>query len=79
MLCAIHSFSMKHKSSLFKRVRESLMVLIAGVLIWRGIWILLDLFDVLFLEGSHTLSAILSILIGGVLVYVADRNLEDLV
>lgn len=70
---------MKHKSSLFKRVRESLMVLIAGVLIWRGIWILLDLFDVLFLEGSHTLSAILSILIGGVLVYVADRNLEDLV
>ena len=69
----------KHKPPFSVVFRESLMVLIAAVLIWRGIWVLLDLVDERFFGGSHVLSAIIGIAIGGVMVYFADRDLEDLV
>ncbi|MCX6714756.1 MAG: hypothetical protein NTX72_03000 [Candidatus Uhrbacteria bacterium] len=67
------------KPSFLKVLRESLMVLIAAVLIWRGIWVLLDKFDEHYMHGSHVWSALAGIIVGCAMVFFADRDLEDLV
>lgn len=69
----------KRKPSLIVVLRESLMVLVAAVFIWRGIWVLLDLFDERFFRGNHFWTALAGIAFGCVMVYFADRDLEDLV
>jgi len=69
----------KHKSSFMKILRESLMMILGAVLIWRGVWILLDRIDVLFFGGSHVWSAIVGVIIGVAIVLLADRDLEDVV
>jgi hypothetical protein len=70
---------LKHKQSLIKLLRESIMMIIGAILIWRGVWILLDLFDNRFFGGVHIWSAMGGIAIGAGIVYLADRDLEDVV
>jgi hypothetical protein len=70
---------LKHKQSLIKLLRESIMMIIGAILIWRGVWILLDMFDNRFFGGTHVWSSVAGILIGVILVYFADRDLEDVV
>lgn len=70
---------LKHKPSLLKVLRESLLMILGAILIWRGVWILLDLFDNRFLGGTHVWSSVVGIIIGVILVYFADRDLEDVV
>lgn len=55
------------------------MMIIGAILIWRGIWVLLDRFDDRFFGGSPFWSALGGIVIGVVAVYLADRDLEDVV
>lgn len=62
-----------------KAIRESLLLIIGAILIWRGVWILLDLFDMKFLGGGHVWSALIGIVIGVAIVLLADRDLEDVV
>lgn len=69
----------KRKSSFIKILRESIMMIIGAILIWRGVWVLLDRFDNRFFEGNHIWSALGGIVIGVVAVYLADRDLEDVV
>jgi len=70
---------LKHKPSLLKMLRESLLMILGAILIWRGVWILLDLIDNRFLGGTHVWSSVVGIILGVVMVYFADRDLEDVV
>lgn len=70
---------LKHKPSLLKVLRESLLMILGAILIWRGVWILLDLFDNRFLGGTHVWSSLVGIILGVIMVYFADRDLEDVV
>jgi hypothetical protein len=70
---------LKHKSSFVKILRESLLMILGAILIWRGVWILLDLFDSRFFGGTHVWSSLAGIMIGVIMVYFADRDLEDVV
>ncbi len=72
--------------SLFKKkppfavvLRESVLALVGAVLIWRGIWVLLERFDARFFGGNHVLSALIGITIGVIMIYFADKDIEDLV
>lgn len=69
----------KRRTSFVKILRESVMMIIGAILIWRGIWVLLDRFDNLFFEGNHIWSSLIGIVIGVVFVYLADRDLEDVI
>jgi len=69
----------RHKPTFAIMLRESLLVIVGAVLIWRGIWILLDLIDLRFFGGSHGWSSTAGIVIGVMMVYFADRKLEDVV
>jgi hypothetical protein len=60
-------------------MRESLLMIVGAVLIWRGIWVLLDLLDKQFFGGNHISSALVGIVVGIILFFLADRDLEDVV
>ena len=70
---------LKHKPSYAKVLRESIMMIVGAILIWRGIWVLLDVLDDRFFGGNHVWSAIVGIAIGAGIVMLADRELEDVV
>lgn len=54
------------------------MTAVGLVLIWRGIWYILDALDIYFLSGDHTTSAILGIVVGIAVLYLPDHDLKEL-
>jgi len=62
-----------------KRIAGSMYVVIGVVLIWRGVWILLDKLDFLVFQEHETLVlAAISILAGLLLLYLHDHKLDEL-
>jgi presenilin-like A22 family membrane protease len=57
---------------------KNLGIAIGLVLIWRGIWYILDAFDFLFLGGNHLWSAIFGIVLGVLILYIPDKDLKEL-
>ena len=70
---------MKKQNTLTLAYLASNMAIVVGlVLIWRGIWYVLDAVDLMFLGGSHFFSATLGIIIGLLILYIPDKNLDEL-
>lgn len=53
-------------------------IVVGLVLIWRGIWYVLDAIDLLFLDGSHIFSAIGGIVVGLIILYWPDKDLKEI-
>ena len=53
-------------------------IIIGLVLIWRGIWYVLDAFDMAFLGGSHIWTALGGIIIGLLILYLPDHDLKEI-
>jgi hypothetical protein len=61
-----------------KKFAQTMMTVIGIVLVWRGIWYILDKVDVLFFGGSHLWTAIAGVIIGLLLLYIPDGNLKEI-
>lgn len=61
-----------------KYLTKGISIAIGIVLIWRGIWIILDQIDYLIFGGSHAVTAILGIIVGIAILYLPDHNLKAL-
>ncbi len=48
------------------------------VLIWRGIWYILDSIDTLIFNGQHIGTAIFGVIAGFALLYLPDKNLDEI-
>lgn len=57
---------------------KTLSIVIGLVLIWRGIWYVLDGIDLALLGGSHVWSAIGGIVLGLVILYIPDHDLKEI-
>lgn len=57
---------------------RNLSVVIGVVLIWRGIWLLLDELDKLLFGASHIWTAIFGIILGLLVLYLPDRNRDEI-
>lgn len=57
---------------------ENMTAVIGVVLIWRGIWYLLDQLDVILFGGSAAWTAIGGIIVGMLLLYIPDKNFKEL-
>lgn len=57
---------------------SNLTIVLGIVLIWRGMWYLLDEIDIFFFGGSHVASALLGIVLGVLLLYLPDHDLKEL-
>lgn len=69
---------MFHRKKIHHYFAEKFLVILGIVLIWRGIWYILDYFDLLFFGQNHWQTAIASILVGFFLLYMPDKNLEEI-
>lgn len=59
-------------------VVKNVSIAIGIVLIWRGIWVILDLVDSLLFGGSHIVTAIGGIIGGVLILYLPEKNLKAL-
>ena len=57
---------------------KSISVVIGLVLIWRGIWYILDEIDKLFFGDSHIITTVIGIIIGVAILYLPDQDLKEL-
>ena len=57
---------------------RNLFVVIGLVLIWRGIWYVLDAIDLWIFAGSHAWTAVGGIALGLLILYLPDRDLKEI-
>lgn len=68
---------MKHLISI-RYIAKNIIIVFALVLIWRGIWYVLDFFDLHVMGGSHVFTAVSGIVIGLLLLYLPDHDLKEI-
>jgi uncharacterized membrane protein len=57
---------------------KNMFVVVGLVLIWRGIWYIMDQVDTLFFEGVHIYTAIGGVIIGLAILYIPDKDLKEI-
>lgn len=69
---------MKNRAVLVKYFTSNISVVLGVVLVWRGIWYVLDEIDKVLFGGSHAWTALLGVIIGIVIIYLPDKNLDEI-
>lgn len=57
---------------------KTFSIVVGLVLIWRGVWYVLDELDKIFFGGSHLWLAIAGIVVGGIILYLPDKDLKEI-
>jgi hypothetical protein len=63
---------------LVKYFAHNVLVLVGLVLIWRGVWYILDEVDILFLGKNHIITTIGGIILGFLILYLPDKDLKEI-
>lgn len=69
---------MKNNKNIISYFARNLSIVIGLVLIWRGIWYILDELDIIFDGGNHFISAIGGIVLGLIILYMPDKDLDEI-
>ncbi len=67
----------KHKITL-SYLSKNMSIVIGLVLVWRGIWYVLDELDKWLFGGSPAWTAIVGIAIGLLILYLPDKDLKEI-
>ncbi|OGF20726.1 hypothetical protein A2316_02615 [Candidatus Falkowbacteria bacterium RIFOXYB2_FULL_38_15] len=67
----------KHKMTL-KYLATNISIVVGLVLIWRGVWYVLDGLDKLIFGGSHIWTALGGIIVGLLILYLPDKDLKEI-
>jgi hypothetical protein len=57
---------------------KNVAIAIGIILIWRGVWVMLDLLDHVLFGGNHVATAVGGIIVGILILYLPDHNLKAL-
>jgi hypothetical protein len=57
---------------------KNLGIIIGIVLVWRGIWYVLDALDMWLFGGHHLYTAIIGIVAGFLILYLPDKDLKEI-
>lgn len=57
---------------------QNISAVVGLVLIWRGIWYVLDGIDVIIFGGNHILTSLGGIILGLVILYLPDKDLKEI-
>lgn len=66
------------KGNLYLYFIKNFTVVVALVLIWRGIWYTLDGIDKILFVGKHLYTAIGGIIVGLIILYLPDKSLKEI-
>lgn len=69
---------MSPKKLTLEYLATNISVVVGLVLIWRGIWYVLDELDKWIFGGSHFWTALLGIVIGLFILYLPDKDLKEI-
>jgi hypothetical protein len=61
-----------------KKIKEAIITVVGVVLVWRGIWLILDAIDAWFFGGNHFATGVMGFMVGFALLYYLDNDLEEL-
>ncbi|MBI5003691.1 hypothetical protein HZC00_01205 [Candidatus Kaiserbacteria bacterium] len=68
----------KDRPEMFRYIKQNFMIVLGLVLIWRGIWHLLDAVDIYLLGGNPFITTVLGIFVGFALLYIPDHDLKEI-
>ncbi|KKR20843.1 MAG: hypothetical protein UT48_C0016G0035 [Parcubacteria group bacterium GW2011_GWE2_39_37] len=57
---------------------KNFFVVVGIVLVWRGIWYLLDAFDLLFFGQNHFWTALGGLFVGLLMLYLPDKDFKEI-
>ena len=57
---------------------KSIVVAVGLILVWRGVWVALDIVDKWLFGGNHIVTAIIGIVVGLSFIYFPEKNLKTL-
>jgi hypothetical protein len=63
---------------LVKYFAHNILVLVGLVLIWRGMWYILDEVDILFFGESHIITTVGGVILGFLILYLPDKDLKEI-
>lgn len=66
----------QHKD--FKYFARTLSIIVGLVLVWRGIWHVLDYIEGYYFGGELFWTGLIGIIIGTLLLYIPDRDLKEI-
>jgi presenilin-like A22 family membrane protease len=66
----------KHKD--IKYFIKTLSIVVGLVMIWRGVWYVLDAVDVLLFGEYNYVTGLVGITLGVLLLYLPDRDLKEI-
>ncbi len=69
---------MKKQKLTVRYFARNISIVVGLVLVWRGIWYVLDGLDLKIFGGSHTLTAVCGIIVGLIILYLPDKDLKEI-
>lgn len=57
---------------------DALITVTGVVLVWRGIWLILDTIDILLFHGMHALTGIVGVCVGMMILWRHHKNFDEL-
>ena len=69
---------MKKNKITLEYLAKNISVVVGLVLIWRGIWYILDGLDLIFFGDNHTWTAVIGVVVGLIILYVPDKDLKEI-
>jgi hypothetical protein len=66
------------KKKSHKNFFRIISIVVGLVLVWRGIWYVLDELDIFFFGSSHIITAIGGVIIGLLILYMPDKDLKEI-
>lgn len=68
----------RNHSRIIQYFAKNIAIVIGIVMIWRGLWYILDALDTLVFGGQHMVSAVGGIVVGLLILYLPDKDLKEL-
>lgn len=69
---------MHKKTITLNYLAKNLLTVVGLVLVWRGVWYVLDAIDFFYLNGNHFWSGLLGVIIGLAILYFPDKDLKEI-
>jgi len=57
---------------------KNIGIVVSLVLIWRGVWYVLDALDMVFFNNNHMITALGGVVLGLLMLYAPDKDLKEI-
>jgi len=68
----------KNKALTLRQLGKDIFIVIGLVLVWRGLWYVIDGLDVWVFGGSHFWTAVVGTVVGLLMLYLPDKDLKEI-